>query len=210
MTTVPRSRFVAHMAQLALPNMQSFLRFIQKPDARGAMPCWGALSERFDAEFPSSSMRLEVWRELVELGDRRPQLLFVDLNRERPEVLERVVADAERLPEEVQRVLITSEPARPFVLRSLSKFRPAARQLLDHGAEALERERRLQRRALQKLRQIHFFVPDQLAPEDEQRQQPAKPAQPPAGSARSASSKRPVKTKRPAKAKSAPRSAGGG
>jgi hypothetical protein len=164
MTTVPRTQFIAQLSRLELPNMQAFLRFAREPDARGAIPCWGAIGERFEAQFPTSAARLQVWRELVELGDRRPQLLFIDLNRARPDVLEQVVADASRLAEPVQRVLVTSHEARPFVLRSLTQFKPAARQLLDHPPQAIERERLLQQRALQKLREIRFFAADDSAP----------------------------------------------
>jgi len=70
-------------------------------------PCWGNLAELFAKTIKDDQDRIDLWHQLVSIGDRRPLLLFLDANRDRSQILRAVVSDAPRLSPEIQCVLVS-------------------------------------------------------------------------------------------------------
>ncbi|MBM4320821.1 MAG: hypothetical protein FJ125_12925, partial [Deltaproteobacteria bacterium] len=79
--SVPRETLSARIAALDLPQARGYADFIRTGDPGGPVPCWGAIAERFQREFKSAADRKALWNVLLDEGDRRPLLLFLDANR---------------------------------------------------------------------------------------------------------------------------------
>jgi hypothetical protein len=173
---VPRDSLSARIEALGIAKAQGYADFIRTGDPDGPVPCWGAISERFERDFTKSADRIAIWDTLVEEGDRRPLLLFLHVNRERPEVMAKVLEDAHRLPRALQRVLVAMPEVADDLPAHLDKLDPAAKQLFEAGPEAVAREREQTAARIAQLTTFRYFVPDAFDPADEpgRKTEPAK------------------------------------
>lgn len=164
---VPRQTLSARIEALDLPQAKAYADFIRTGDPDGPVPCWGAIAERFDQDFKKTADRKALWSGLVDEGDRRPLLLYLHVNRDRPEVMAQVVEDVDRLPRALQRVLVSFEEVADLLADHVDKLDPAARQLLEAGPRAIARERELVEARISQLTAFRYFVPDQTDPANE-------------------------------------------
>jgi hypothetical protein len=164
---VPRDTLSARIEALGSAKAQGYADFIRTGEPDGPIPCWGAISERFERDFTKSADRIAIWETLVEEGDRRPLLLFLHVNRERPEVMAKVLEDAHRLPRALQRVLVSMPEVAGDLPAHLDKLDPAAKQLFEAGPEAVAREREQTAARIAQLTTFRYFVPDAFDPADE-------------------------------------------
>lgn len=161
---VPRETLAARIAALDLPQARGYADFIRTGDPGGPVPCWGAIKERFQREFKSAADRRALWNVLLEEGDRRPLLLFLDANRDRPEVMAKVLEDAGRLPPALQRALVSFAEVADQLPAHLDKLDPAARQVFEAGLEAIAAEREQVEARIAQLTAFRYFVPDRADP----------------------------------------------
>ncbi len=164
---VPRETLSARIEALSLPQAKGYADFIRTGDATGPIPCWGAIAERFQQDFTTDDDRKALWTVLLEDGDRRPLLMFLHTNRDRPQVMAQVLADADRLPRALQRALVSFDEVADQLPAHLDKLDPAARQLVEAGPEALGRERELVEARMAQLTAFRYFVPDTFDPANE-------------------------------------------
>lgn len=164
---VPRDSLSARIEALGIAKAQGYADFIRTGDPDGPVPCWGAISERFERDFTKSTDRIAIWDTLVEEGDRRPLLLFLHVNRERPEVMAKVLEDANRLPRALHRVLVAMPEVADELPAHLDKLDPAAKQLFEAGPEVVAREREQTAARIAQLTTFRYFVPDAFDPADE-------------------------------------------
>jgi len=164
---VPRDTLSARIETLSLPQAKGYADFIRTGDPDGPVPCWGAIAERFDTDFGKSAERKALWNVLVEAADRRPLLLFLHMNRGRPEVMAKVLEDAHRLPPVLQRTLVSLDEVAADVPAHLDRLDPAARQLWEAGPDAVAREREIVEARVKALTAFRYFVPDSFDPANE-------------------------------------------
>ena len=81
----------------------------------GRVACWGDLVAYVRDHFQHDDDSIALWHVLTAVGDRRPQLLFLDLHRTRPIVLRSILADATRVPPIVQCALVSMPEAEPLL-----------------------------------------------------------------------------------------------
>jgi hypothetical protein len=176
LTPVPRETLSARIGALALPQAMGYADFIRTGDPGSPIPCWGAIADRFAQDFKSTADRKALWGVLLEEGDRRPLLLYLHANRDRPEVMAMVLEQAARLPPALQRALVSFEEVADLLPAHLDKLDPAARQLFEAGPEALGREREQFATRIAQLTAFRYFVPDQRDPANETAAAPTEPA----------------------------------
>ncbi|PIE65593.1 MAG: hypothetical protein CSA24_02420 [Deltaproteobacteria bacterium] len=162
--SVPRKTLSARIEALDLPQAKNYADFIRAGDANGPVPCWGAIAERFQADFDKTADRKALWDVLLAEGDRRPLLLYLHVNRDRPEIMAQVLKDVGRLPRALQRVLVSFSEVADQLPAHLDKLDPAARQLFEAGPEVLDREREQVEARIAQLTAFRYFVPDQMDP----------------------------------------------
>lgn len=163
----PRDAHATRIETIELPQAKSFASFIRSGDEGGPVPCWGALEERFIADFKEDTDRLKLWNVLVENGDRRSLLIFIEQARSQPDVLAKVVSDAHRLAPELQRAVVSLDEADKLLTKEAKRLHPAARQLWEAGAVARCREREQMEARISQLRAFRYFTPDVFDPKDE-------------------------------------------
>ena len=139
-TVTTRETLAAAIEQAGLDSGEGFAAFIRHGDPDTPVPCWGGIARRFQEAFQTDAERTALLDVLVEVGDRRPLLLFLDANRARPEVMRAIVQRARRMDVGLQRAVVACEEAVGFVSEVLDKLAPSARQLWQGGAEARRRE----------------------------------------------------------------------
>lgn len=166
-TLVPRESLSARIETLSLPQAKGYADFIRTGDPDGPIPCWGAIAERFDTDFGKNDERKALWNVLVESADRRPLLLFLHMNRGRPEVMAKVLEDAHLLPPVLQRTLVSLDEVADVVPEHIDRLAPAARQLWEAGPDAIARERELVEARVKALTAFRYFVPDSFDPANE-------------------------------------------
>ncbi len=166
-TPVPRETLSARIEALELPQAKGYADFIRTGDPGSPVPCWGAIADRFQQDFKKTDDRKALLNVLLEEGDRRPLLLYMHVNRDRPEVMATVLTEAHRLPLALQRALVSFEEVAGQVPAHLEKLDPAARQLFEAGPEALGREREQVAARIAQLTTFRFFVPDHADPATE-------------------------------------------
>ncbi len=105
------------------------------------MACWGNLADHVRSQITVDADRIELWRVLVDIGDRRALLLFLDLNRDRPSVLRAIFDAADGLAPVIQCALVTMPEAAPLLRLPLPHLGSAARELIASGAESIARDR---------------------------------------------------------------------
>ena len=164
---VPRESLSARIEALGSATAKGFADYVRTGDAGGPIPCWGALAERFQQDFKKVADRKAVWDALVEEGDRRALLLYLHLNRDRPEVMAQVLDQANRLSPALQRALVSFEEVADQLPAHLDKLGPAARQVFEAGAEVLAREREQVAARIAQLTTFRYFVPDPQDPANE-------------------------------------------
>ena len=169
MRDLSREEFIRCMEGLGTVEASAFAAFVKGGDEAscGHAPCWGGIAERFASTFPSDAERALVWTLLASHADTRVLLLFLDLNRDRRAVLQRVLADAAHLPVMVQRALVAMEEMSALIPEHVCALAPSARQLWEAGGTALERERELSEARVAELMAFRFFVPDLTDPPSE-------------------------------------------
>ena len=153
-----RETLAAAIEKAGLDVGVDFAAFIRRGDPDTPVPCWGGIARRFEEAFQTDAERIALLDVLVEVGDRRPILLFLDANRGRPAVLRAIVERAPRMDVGVQRAVVACEEAAPIVTEVLDQLAPSARQLRQAGIEARRREREGVRARVGKLRAREWFV----------------------------------------------------
>jgi hypothetical protein len=121
-----REHFAAQLAKSTSPRVRNLAQDL----SRGA--CWGNLADAWDGDHHD---RLALWRELVDVGDREPLLLFLWLHRENAELVHQAAKDALKLPPTIQCALVCMG-GRP----EPKGLHPGARDLLAASADARARE----------------------------------------------------------------------
>jgi hypothetical protein len=127
------------------------------------MACWGNLADLVLDCMEHDADRIAFWRALVDVGDRRALLLFLDLNRDRPAALAAILDDADRLSPALQRALVSMPEAAALLERALPKLGPSALELLGGGEDALARERALYEAHMASLRAQRAAAPCPLS-----------------------------------------------
>lgn len=164
---VPRETLSARFDALGSTVAKGFADYVRAGDAGGPIPCWGALAERFQQDFKSVADRKAAWDAMIEEGDRRALLLFLHLNRDRPEVMAKVLDEVDRLSPALQRALVSFEQIADQIPAHLDKLSPAARQVFDAGADVLAREHEQVAARIAQLTTFRYFVPDPQDPANE-------------------------------------------
>lgn len=163
----PREHIACSLERLDDLRVEAFVRFIREGDPDTPIPCWGGIFERFTEQVNDLDTRMAVWSALIEADDRRPQWLFLHLHRDQPEMLERLLADVEHIPADVQCVLVALEAAALLVEARVMHLCARARQLWRAGEDALYRERQLLDGRIGALMMLRFFVPSSAEAGDE-------------------------------------------
>jgi hypothetical protein len=110
-------------------------------DADAVLPCWGDLADHFNAILATDEARIDVFEALRAVGDLGALVLFLDLNRSRPAVLQHVWSVAAALPATTQCALVSLDESAPVASELAAKLHPAARLLLaDPAARARDHE----------------------------------------------------------------------
>ena len=157
-TVTTRETLAAAIEQAGLDSGEGFAAFIRHGDPDTPVPCWGGIARRFQEAFQTDAERIALLDVLVEVGDRRPLLLFVDASRSRPAVLQAIVERAPRMDVGVQRAIVACEEAAEVVPAAIDQLAPSARQLWQAGEDARRREWEGVRARVGKLRAREWFV----------------------------------------------------
>jgi hypothetical protein len=107
----------------------------------GRVACWGDLVAYVRDHFQRDDDSIALWQVLTAVGDRRPQLLFLDLHRARPTVLRSILADAAHVPSLVQCALVSMPEAEPLLANLPEGIAPAAREIAAGTPQIRVRER---------------------------------------------------------------------
>ena len=107
----------------------------------GRVSCWGDLVAYVRDHFQRDDDSVALWHVLTAVGDRRPQLLFLDLHRARPTVLRSILADATHVPPLVQCALVSMPEAEPLLANLPEGIAPAAREIAAGTPQIRMRER---------------------------------------------------------------------
>ncbi len=140
MEHILREQIGAALRELASPVLHAFAEKIVAIEDE-LCPCWGTLADFVDATIERDEDRIALWHVLVAVGDRRPLLLFLDLNRDRPTVLAAIADDVGKLAPALQCAFVTMPESAAVLERALPNLGPAALELIGQGDEALVRER---------------------------------------------------------------------
>ncbi len=165
--TRPRDELSRRFKKHGSQKVKDYARFIESKEEGQPIPCWGAIADRFVQTFDKDEDRIVIWTELINAGDRRPLLLFIGHNLDRPAVMARVVEDAHLLPVALQQALVSIPDLDELVDERIDAMAPAARQLRDADPDKRTREREMFEERLSRLRAFRFFVPDEVDPADE-------------------------------------------
>jgi hypothetical protein len=156
-----RQSFVDVLLLADCEPAQSFARCILEPQG-DRRACWGNLAEEAARLFARTEDALVFWRALVLVGDARALLVFLDLFRERVEVLIEVVESLSSLPPTVQ-CAVVSMPETEALLSPALDLHPAAIELLAASPSMRRKEHALhtaRMRALRALRAGSLLSPD--------------------------------------------------
>ena len=170
--TRPRDELARRFEKMGSSKIKAYAAFIEHGDQGQPIPCWGGIADRFVEQFDSDEDRIAIWSVLIDAGDRRPLLLFLGHNLDRPAVMAQVIKDAHLLPVPLQRALASLDELGDLIDAQLDSIAPAARQLREARPEVRKREREIFEERLARLRAFRFFVPDDVDPADEAARQP--------------------------------------
>lgn len=107
----------------------------------GRLACWGDLVDYVRGHFQADNDSLALWKVLTDVGDRRPQLLFLDIHRARPAVLRSILGDVSRVAPTVQCALVSMPEVEPLVANVPDGLAPAAREIIASPKEIRAQER---------------------------------------------------------------------
>lgn len=168
----PRDELSRRFEKMSSPKIKAYAAFIAHGEQGQPIPCWGGIADHFVEHFDSDEDRIAIWSVIVNAGDRRPLLLFIGHNLDRPAVMAQVVKDAHLLPVSLQRALASLDELGDLIDKQLETIAPAAQQLREADPEVRKREREMFDERLARLRAFRFFVPDDVDPADEAARQP--------------------------------------
>jgi hypothetical protein len=110
-------------------------------DGETTAPCWGDLADHFAALLSTDEARIDAFEALRAVGDLGALVLFLDLNRTRPAVLQHVWSVAPALPATTQCALVSLDESAPVSSEAAPKLHPAARLLVaDPAARTRDHE----------------------------------------------------------------------
>jgi hypothetical protein len=136
----PRASIGAALHARACKAVLGFARVVSG-EGETTAPCWGDLADHFNALLATDEARIEVFEALRTVGDLGALVLFLDLNRARPAVLQHVWSVAQALPATTQCALVSLDEWAPVSSEVAAKLHPAARLLLaDPAARARDHE----------------------------------------------------------------------
>lgn len=136
------TRTVFHDALAKSPNQATrALAEVVVATPEGRVACWGDLVDYVREHFQSDDDSVALWKVLTDVGDRRPQLLFLDIHRARPAVLRSILADTSRVAPIVQCALVAMPEAAPLVANATENLAPAASELAAGSGDVRARER---------------------------------------------------------------------
>jgi hypothetical protein len=133
----PRAKIGAALLARPGDGPRAFARVIPS-DEHGAVACWGDLADHFDQILTTDAARIDAFEGLRSAGDLSALLVFLDLNRARPNVLAHVWSVAPELPATIQCALVSLDVAAQVPADVAARLHPAARALL---ADPRARER---------------------------------------------------------------------
>jgi hypothetical protein len=125
----------------------------------GQLACWGDLVDYVRAHFEKDEDSLALWRVLNAVGDRRPQLLFLDVHRARPTILRALLADATHIAPIVQCALVSMPEAEPLIATPPAGLAPAAREIATSAPAIRLEERAVYETQMSSLRTQRASVP---------------------------------------------------
>ena len=144
-----------------VPAPQAFAEAIFEREG-DRIACWGNLADYVLAHLDRDDDRIALWRALVDVGDCRPLLVFLDLNRDRPAVLRAALEDVARLPLTVQRALVSMPEAESHLEVALPHLSAGALELVT-DADARARDRALYESHMASLRAHRAAAPCSLS-----------------------------------------------
>jgi hypothetical protein len=125
----------------------------------GQLACWGDLVDYVHGHFERDEDSLALWRVLTDVGDRRPQLLFLDVHRARPTILRALLADATRIPPIVQCALVSMPEVEPLIETPPAGLAPAAREIATSAPAVRVEERAVYEPQMSSLRTQRAAAP---------------------------------------------------
>jgi hypothetical protein len=135
-----RRRIYTALASQRAPSLQRLASAVKGADGT-AIACWGDLADAAHASLQSDAERLALWHALLDAGDIRALMLFIDLQRDRPDVLREMLADAARVPFTVQCALVTAPEVARLGAPAPAGLCAAARELIGAPEERRSRDR---------------------------------------------------------------------
>jgi len=159
----PRAHFATQPEAMASPKAVAFASFVRGQDTSGPVPCWGAIFERFAADYATDSERLSALDTLIEAGDRRAPLLSVELAKTNEGLRAGLVARAPQLPPSVQRALVALDGMEQALVPVADQLVRSAQQLLDDD-NARRKELQEHDARVAELLSFRFFTPDDPDP----------------------------------------------
>lgn len=162
-----RERFATRFRALRGEHGRAFARAIDESEPEtGRLVCWGELARRFESAFTSDEQRIEALSVLVGERDLRALLLFANVARSRPAVLDVLLARAGELPITIQRALVTMVDPSVFTEDIRDSLATSAQQLLDDGDSAIAREREIVDSRIAELLSFGLIAPDSIDPRE--------------------------------------------
>jgi hypothetical protein len=81
------------VAALGTPAAKAVVELVNKKGPNGAVACWGAISDEVKKTITDDASLEALWKGMVEDGDPRPQLVLLNIIKDRPKLVSRALQD---------------------------------------------------------------------------------------------------------------------